>query len=49
MQLGGRADVALPEVAPGDLDVAVVGQLPAADLPLAISSSRVRCTKVPVM
>jgi hypothetical protein len=34
VQLGGYAEVPLPEIAPGDLDVAIVGQLPAADLSL---------------
>ena len=35
MIFGGRAEAASSEVAPSDLNVAAVGQLTAADLPLS--------------
>jgi hypothetical protein len=33
MHLGGGAELAVPQIAPGDHDVAIVGQVPAAHLP----------------
>jgi hypothetical protein len=34
MEAGGRAELAPPQVTPADLDIGIVGQLPAAHLPL---------------